>query len=572
MDYRPLLLIAPALLAAGCVTNFSVDETGEMEEPNGLRLEDLGQKTCVEAARHGEASAACPRVPTRFEAPQTGIEILDSFFAVYGSPPPLGDEVEQAFAFVSGESAQPPTGALGSLKRGTNPSRASGGAIGDVIAPGGGFFIALWGKWDNVNGDAMVDVRYVDPQSFSHAMDNEWAIDITGDPLLGYVEPGSHPTLLSASRFQEDMPDFVYKAQADVFVSSGDAAQSEVPVTSHILFTDGSLFRHVRVTTVSRPLLAPDPDGRFPFTPRPGSLVDIDDYSALAPGPVAALYGVLLGEAVESVGSPNLGICPRRCAPDPAILADTPLAPVAREGWSPYPQEWRVDSGSSRAGRWEEHKAAYAPWIDLLALARVNPTGGVASQLESRDGPLMGRRADGAQTSAPGLVTFEAWTGLWRDLDADGFVGRAGDEPYGQGARPQPDDYYASGGEYLSLRPLQEFTVTLTPHDTWGDGVIVVAGYPGSVLAETPWPVVAILASLERGASDPIVLPMRYAHAEDGVFPGHYLTPYSVLLPAGSPGFDVCTETLPLRYEVGGDAGETVLYDCDVIAPWEGAP
>ena len=49
---------------------------------------------------------------------------------------------------------------------------------------------------------------------------------------------------------------------------------------------------------------------------------------------------------------------------------------------------------------------------------------------------------------------------------------------------------------------------------------------------------------------------------------GHYSPLTSVVFPAGSPGFTVCTDVLVTEWAEGGSLVRDAVRDCDHYAPW----
>jgi len=555
-----LVLLLVAGSAAGQIafaSDYGVDVSFEAREsaPEAIQF------NCVASGAGIEADARCPSVATGAPIPVEGVRVLDA--TVVGEGPAAPGEDLQAMAR---DPERNQVALAGALMRGSNHHRATGGAAPDAILPGRAQFIAWHGHWGDANADAAIEIRWKGGAATPVPQPgNEWS-PATGATLVTYVEPGSHPAYLSWDRPHTTSPDvrYAYSMLDQAYRMAGEA-------DPRILFVDGSLFRSFVSTTVTDAILAPDPEGDLPFTPVASSLIDVDRYPAIAPGPVATVYGSLLGPPLESFGSPSVSACPNACRAGPAP-AGTPFASEANRAlWSEYPREWDVDSQSTNAGRWNEgYRAGYEGWIDLLPLSA--PWGGPP---DDRSGPLLGANADGSFTMAPGTLSFEAWTGVWKDLDGDGYVG-AGPDAAERAARSRPmgDDYWNSRGEFFGRFPVEPnpyqgstwmFKVTLTPITDWGTGVIVLSATgvpkcpPGAIrlpacLTERPW---------HATGATPIVVELWRDSPS-----GRYAAVEAVFMPEGSPGFTACTETLKILHHAGGFESIESLRDCDTIEPY----
>ncbi|HVL48963.1 MAG TPA: hypothetical protein VM889_10435, partial [Candidatus Thermoplasmatota archaeon] len=273
----------------------------EETETDRLALEAAGQANCVsEVVRAEDPLARCPAEATGWIHPAEGLRVLDDTYVVTGPTHPYkftGWASTTAKNVEEGRRADY-LSIVQMLLDGGNWRQDSEGEMPDIITPGVGNFVALYGWWADLDGDGVAEIKpiYANP-----GPDNEWVAK-GGATVVSYVEPGSRPELTNRAQPGKSDPDIVY-------VSQGVYRQDYV-----ILFLDGSLLRRTTVTTVADALLSADGEGR-PYTADAYSRVDIDVYAALAPGPLEALYGAVAGEISDHYGAPSLGICPARCQP-----------------------------------------------------------------------------------------------------------------------------------------------------------------------------------------------------------------------------------------------------------------
>lgn len=558
------LLVVVSLLA-GCVAPFRARFAvgHEANEDDRAQLAGAGQFNCVAEARRG-GDEACPMEPTGKLYPALGVRALDSFYAAVGLPanPSSG----------AADLATDPTVGAGLLQdaaAGGNWKRASEGMLPDVITPGFGTFYAVLGHWNDLDQDG--DVR-IDLNSENQPLPkNEW-VPIGTSRLYSFVQPGSHPTMTQTVAPEDEAPDFSYQF-SDQYYSAGPVSSTVVdghPVgpSNVILFYDGSLLQPMRVTTVSDAVLAQSPDGRFPFTPGATSFIDIDDYATVAPSPLVALYAATAAPVVNGLASPSAGSCPNDCRALPPS-GPAPVSDIVRANWAPYPREHAPGSGSSNAGRLGEYQNAYADWVDLLPLVR--PVEGYDLAPRWAELPLPGNES-GELTFPPGWFSFEVRTGLWRDVDGDGFVGTADPtDPYEGGSRPNPDDYVHPRAEFVGVEASQlpgrsdSLRISLTPDTNWGPlgawqtffGVPVPLGGERFCMTGTA---AACVGPYERG---PINTSASARDASPGLATGGPL-----FFPTGSPGFTVCVENVRVAFSDGPFSVDAVVRDCDHIAKW----
>ncbi|HVL48428.1 MAG TPA: hypothetical protein VM889_07720 [Candidatus Thermoplasmatota archaeon] len=563
-------IVLSALFPAvdGAPSRWAVDVKPELAE--GIRTAALGQRNCVEEAATASGGQACPHVETGVPTPSHGIRMLDAYAAT----------VTVSFIRLAVVSANDP----GNTRQGTgNWARETG--LPDFILPGPTNFEAWLGVWSDEDADHVLEVEHdrLAAGDAQWGLANEWVPNRTAS-VVSYVEPGARPAPTSWERPHATGPDIRYTLASDGY---GYRYGAPGP-----LMLDGSLLGEIKISTVSDAWLAPSPEGDYPFTPGPDSLVDIDIHPAVAAGPIVELYAATLAPLVTDFMSPSVGYCPDQCRPGPVRLGATPISGPSSEihglVWSPYPREWAADSDSSAANRIEAYRDGYAGWVDLLPLTGLHPGFFLTQQVSPLAG---GKGSNGGPTAAPGAFTFEVWTGLWKDLDGDGFVGTAlqGD-PHEGGSRPIADDYRNARGEFFGVVPESAesgtfvwdgFWVTLVPDTDWGAEGVYVIPYSGLVIplyysddCRTLPPITWIdgrpsCAGFDRNhvtGSEPIRI--RAESIPNGGSTGQFSGKDYVYMPTGSPGFRICTEDLMVRHASHGFEVLDTVWDCDAIEPW----
>ncbi|HVL48591.1 MAG TPA: hypothetical protein VM889_08550 [Candidatus Thermoplasmatota archaeon] len=570
-----LLVALTAPLVAGAPVG--TEPAFEARENNRVWIDGEGQWNCVPEALEHVARDGCPVQPTGSARPALGVRMLDDHYLTsFG----VGRPFESAQDPASG----PDAGA------GSNLERSSRGFVRDVVLPGAGTFRAWFGWWHDVDDDEVLEYRGTGD---AFADGNEW-VPIRRHHLVSYVEPGSHPGFATFERPQDSEPDFEYDPGLTPYYSARTPSAYFAGV---ILFTDGSLARTLQVATVTDPILAPSGENR-PWTPTEDSLVDIDLYAAVAPGPVAEVFGVVLGDLVVSTGSPSLGTLaedgglgprPARDTPLEGTFADPPYGAAVGAFWAPYPQEWRPGARSSNAGRGDAYAQAYTDWIDLIPGYGYGTTGFQFSAYTGQPGPLPGRSATGGQAMAPGALAFTLRVGVWRDLNLDGYVGVAkpGD-PHDGGSDPRADDYASPRGEYFGIPArtpsgdvLDYTRLVLRPFPDWGaaGAFLYYRGQPDVIVEPSRAPPNPVCYSANGCLNDPgafhvtgsrpVELNVRRDVYEAGLYRSDLL-----MLPLGTSGFEIeaCTDTLLVT--VPSHAGEVVasVWDCDVIEAFDPGP
>ncbi|HVL48544.1 MAG TPA: hypothetical protein VM889_08315 [Candidatus Thermoplasmatota archaeon] len=550
------LLVVLALLAAPMALARHAEIAWEADEPSP----SARQRTCVSDAVSG-GGESCAVEPTGSAHPVEGVRILDAF-AVSGA------STSHPFTTVGNSLASPDdlrmtaTSAT-SIHRAASPQRESGG-LANVFLPGHVEFAAWFGPWHDVDADRAIDLVVTQhPQSgwTGYGPGNEFLARIP-DVLVAFVEPGSHPVVGDPTRPRAHEPDFVYEQPS----SAPDRLRR---ANGGVIFLDGNLLERYAVESVSDPVLVADATTGRPYTLRDASLVDIDVYAAVAPGPVEAVNAATLAPAVAAVNSPGIGLCPESCIFPP--FAGGEAAAVASAIYGGYPLE--TDPGDPYAaapGRAASFRGEYAAWADLVPgqLHHVS----VGSLLLARPYPLAGKGVAGGVAVPPGAVfTVDLWTGLWMDASRDGVVGVAADpeDPYEGGNRPIPHRYLDARGEFLpengrfpqGAAP----SFTLVPERTWGEAGILVLTRGGTPLRATsedcPAPGHPSSLCVLTGAT-------TFALRESGtVETGRATTKHVLYFPEGTRagGFTICAAVRELEYRHAGiDVRETV-GDCDFI-------
>jgi len=546
------LLASPLAVARPHETRMGI----EAEENDRLALDARGQANCVTTAvARLTDDARCPVASTGGPHPATGILVLDALFETHGG-------VRRPASL-----AEDPRASRPSYYEGTNLHRSTDGLAPDILVPGPHDVWAWFGFWEDLDGDRLAEYKTVSASSASPftsetiATDNEW-LRKDGARVIAFIEPGSHPQVGDAHRPASYEPDAILTP-----ATAGNPLY-ESQETFVVIHVDGSLFQVVELRVVTDP--------RFDHTPTAESFVDIDRHATAAAGPVEALYAGTAAPFVNALGSPSLGYMPNGGRAGPVPFDGTPLAEPSADlygaVWAPYGREWADASGSTSAGRHAAHVADYEAWIDLLAYH--TPAGPVTSTAYTGPGPLPGRASDGSHATAPGFVTFDLWVGFWKDLDGDGYIGRANPEdPHEGGARPMPDRYVGSNGEWLGVNPGARpggggWRIVLTPERDWG---------PAGVFVARNTDVFTIANS--RGDVCPPGLPclpnggLRRVSGNDAVviesraFGNGRLASDYVLFPQGTLDvpFTACTEPIPVATSLTPEPKSGLVRDCDVI-------
>ncbi|HVL48310.1 MAG TPA: hypothetical protein VM889_07125 [Candidatus Thermoplasmatota archaeon] len=584
-----MAVFAPFALAAGI---------GEMRveafETNRAELDAQGQLNCVVEAFQGPTpSPACPLELRRSspgvltpDAEVTGIRILDAFFASDGLPdsPPATLHADGSNVGYSVSSMQ-----RFSTERGT------GGAVPAVIHPGRGWWTAWYGVWEDKNRDGVLDVRiHVYPGATgnrqSAAPDNEM-LGIPHVPIAAFVEPGNHPTQDAAVMPSEDEADFTYNTNTPGATGS-DAIERRgfVSTNTYAFFYDGSILRTFVVTTVANGTFVPQMDGLPYFCDIGRCLADIDRYPAVAPAPVASLYGAIAAPFVDALPPPAVNLlCPNNCWVPPL-----PLSPEGQRAAGPalgalfaeYPQETSTDASgphaSSASGRLSAFQDGYRGWLDLIPSYFI-PAG---SQTHK---PMVGVSPGSDQAHMPGWLNIEIFTGAWKDLNRDGYIGTASTpDPHEYGNRPLADDYGRSRGEFRPHYAINEngalkglLCVFFTPDRDWGPAGVVIGttvGVPsvGTRYSARTNPCDPSLQNREQVDRDTSVWhvtgnrPFGLYVDPNPAMEGHYWSSFSrtVFFPQGTAGipFRMCTERASIDYVDDGAPARDEVWDCDHVA------
>ncbi|HVL48396.1 MAG TPA: hypothetical protein VM889_07560 [Candidatus Thermoplasmatota archaeon] len=444
-----------------------------------------------------------------------------------------------------------------------NARRDSDGQMADVIFPGSVAFMAWIGRWLDADADGVIDVRVGWDRSgiVKDLPGTEWTSLRTADAPrpMAFVSPGGHPPAIATYRPGDVEPDFEYTFVNDairMWTGGGD------DTSSLAVYPDGSLLESYVVEAATHLILVPGfrPDGvARPYTTTEASRVDIDRHAAVAPGPVASLYAAAgLDEILHH--SPGLSSCPEGCAvstiPVPGLLAR-------------YEQESDDLAHGSAAGRRAEYETGFHAWLDAHAML-ADPDGSTFRG-NPRPRPLPAVGPDGRAAIPPGgMLVVDVWTGAWRDLSGDGFVGAVGSDPYEGGTRAIGDRYHASAGEFIAQpgappAPREGFVAILTPDDTWGGGVLVVDRDTNGVAYGSQYYTAVALGrppphgGVVRTGSDPIVIALDLYNGEGA----HWTSWAGVIFPEGTRqgGFTLCTS--PRVFDLP-DGPETA-WDCDRV-------
>ncbi|HVL48397.1 MAG TPA: hypothetical protein VM889_07565 [Candidatus Thermoplasmatota archaeon] len=555
-----LVVVVPAAVAGHARVAFEAGENGR------AALDASGQRNCIPEAISG-ATGPCPW------GANGAMRVLDSVvFATFptgahapGEPPSSGLPI----GWASSSAGQ---------QYNDNVHRGSGGTVADVILPGSSTFRAWYGWWWDNNTNGVIDLAVrIDPEGRDEfAKTNEFRMiaSTAATSMQGYVSPGAHPPVTSSQRPGDVEPDFGYSAftnDARQMWNQGNGGNLQGSV-----FLDGSLLETFVVETVTHPILVPGftPDGvAKPYTTTASSLVDIDRYAALAPGPLAGVYqGTGASALVRSVDGPGLSLCPENCVVPPFPVAAGPVAGLA---FARYGQETDEDAGSSASGRLADYRARYAGWLDVVFGLAVPESLAAGTY---RQTPLLALGAGGAGAVPPGgSLAFEMWTGAWRDLDEDGYIGAAGGDPYEGGNRPVPDRYRSSGSEFVAhngIPPTENLypNVTLVPEEgsSWGEaGVILLdRGTIGALTLLNS----GLCAARPSSACGPAYLhgpryvgrePITIDASTQGGAVGFRASTHILVFPEGSVGNIVACSS---AWVVRTAEGDETVHDCDRIA------
>jgi hypothetical protein len=177
------------------------------------------------------------------------------------------------------------------------------------------------------------------------------------------------------------------------------------------------------------------------------------------------------------------------------------------------------------------------------------------------------------------LVSIEAWSGVWKDHNRDGYVGAVDvADPHEDGNHPQADRYRDHLGEFLKWGVVDEagknaaLFVTLTPDSTWGDlGVHMWSegGYPSTDTSRC--------TTLPNGGRTCEYLTENTWWRDDrairmqlGAYTGetgHWKGVHYLWFPEGTleTGFTLCTELRYVVYEEAGVTNPDPVRDCDYV-------
>ncbi|HVL47053.1 MAG TPA: hypothetical protein VM889_00680 [Candidatus Thermoplasmatota archaeon] len=567
--HRPVtLLLVAALLAATPALARHAETAREREESNPAP----GQLTCVAPATPG-CEAWYPTNPAKVLEPAGGVLILDAMVWT-------GAVVHNMLLY---DGAPQP--------HFSGADRETGGAMAPLVVPGQLSFRAWYGYWLDADQDGVIDLNIrsgpptESPQTGSdfeaYRPGNEFATADEGatrlDHLVAFVTPGARPAITDTGRPAESQPDLVYALP-------GSNPDRMFRSFTSIVAVDGSLLEAWTIESVGQVALIPDENLNRPYRVSEHSRLDIDRYAAVAPGPVESIYKATVAPLVREFASPSLGSCPGRCNFPPAPV--DAAGPAIGAAYGRYERE--VDPAladdprraSTNAGRLGEFQAAYHAWIDVLP----SMTLGAASMTPLRKNyPLPGKSADGGLAVLPGtLVSFELWTGVWKDLNGDGYIGVASADPYEGGNRPQPERYDDPAGEFVpwNARNAAGGTaqfITVTPDGTWGQAgvyVFATAGVPaqGPCVIRLPTNNCVLTEYLgEQHILRGTETHRRQMTVVAGTEDGHWTAGEYLWFPEGTmpTGFTVCTDKTEIQYEAAGVLVPESVRDCDHVGRLE---
>ncbi|HVL49138.1 MAG TPA: hypothetical protein VM889_11315 [Candidatus Thermoplasmatota archaeon] len=448
---------------------------------------------------------------------------------------------------------------------------------GDILLPGPGQFFAWYGFWVDVDGDGLVDynatcaeaICTANPANEFGATKNGTSAGMNdvgptpGATIVAFVDPGSHPTIDSNSNPTPQQPDFYYTYFA---FASSPAEYLDRGYPS--IYVDGSLLQTYRVATMANGMLFPDPETARPFTcpdEDDACLVDIDVYPAVAPGPIATLYGSTAAPIVNELPAIDFWAV-NSLAHDGGSWLPEPVKPVAGPTWGTLTPGYRLeheDPGSSAHNvTIEGYQADYHAWIDVQGYWMQT---GFAVQTYNLFG--FGGASGREQSAFPGAFAVGAHTGVWKDLNEDRVIGVAPDpsDPYQKGTKVDPNNYHDGTGEWFGWFPSsgcedQEkavYNVTLTPlaPGGWGTIGVLVIDY----FANEPdrWHVVT--------GEEPIVVPMVCYTSDPnlGVWYGYD----AVVFPTGNrdTSIEIAMSPAEIRYRSNGLNVKESVWDVDII-------
>lgn len=525
------------------------------------------QRTCVDEALSGVilncfVDVTAPNVVY----PPHGIRILDSFILSPAPSPSYGDSSHPSAVRYDPSNPDPShvvtqnIAILGHLAYTSSYHRDTGGNA-PWLLPGQHDVAAWYGNWlDDGDGEIEIEGLYdANGNGAGNAPGNEF--HARSEQVLAWIEPGSHPTSTDPRRPMTHEYDIEYNRKANQLHGAH----------ANVLFLDGSLLEPYVIETLAAGIAKPDEANGRPFTIAPGSLLDVDRYMALAPGPVTTLYQAAASPFVNAISTPGANMCPRNCVVPPLPIA--PPLGAMDVVFSPYEHELGNGPRAAQPGRGQDYIDDWHAWMDVLP-GMTHPTGGVGALRKTY--PLPGLAYDGGIAMPPGFFHPEVRVGAWKDFTRDGHVGRVlAQDAYEGGNRPSPDDYYDHHGEWVPIsgKAVGPLGFLLTPETDWGPAGVFRFGHQGlpqtngsPCLATAP-PTTLCVSDLTRNpnwirGSDPILIPPSGSGA------GHmFMTDY-LFFPQGTSmgGFEVCFGPRDVTFE--RPDGSTVterVSDCDWV-------
>jgi len=462
----------------------------------------------------------------------------------------------------------------------------------DIILPGASLNWAHYGFWNDTDGDGILEARNICsantggcvPRNDANGT-NEWARDPAGllsgpigpdnatygGEIVSFIEPGMHNDIFSNSRPGPNTPDFRWS-----WLPPENTRPGQWNSPFYMVWYDGSLFQKLTWKTLVNATLTPSGNSDpFECTVATNCLLDVDVYSAVAPGPVEALYGATLAPTVNSLPPVNFAITNTPTPPEPVVAA---LEPV-NYAFAPFPAEY--DDPRSSAGQvgYENYTQDYHAWMDFTSRYIVT-TGVISGYYESF---AFGGPKGNDASSPPGLWGGALYTGVWKDINGDGIIGEyvndawpenenpgSEDNRYYYGWNMEPNNYNDDTGEWFGFFPegcdgenlTKRAQITLTPAGgSWGTVPVLVTD---------PFmndPTVWYLPDDPQG-----VIKGTASCNENDLAIGLWFADFSVFFPIGNEvAFDIKVDPIVINYKKGAVTVKDSVWDVDTILPFEPA-
>ncbi|HVL47824.1 MAG TPA: hypothetical protein VM889_04650 [Candidatus Thermoplasmatota archaeon] len=573
-----LMTVSGAALAS--IRNVGV---GEVEAENHIVMEGRGQRNNLSS------------VPTE------RTKILDSFaYSTYTELPSGGPwNVRGVHACDPAKNTVHVNGNC-VYREPPGPGRTTG--LPKVILAGASEWGAWYGYWAD-NGNGVID-NLDRTIGGSPNPANDYDSIVNGE-IVVFIEPGDHPTVTSSDLPGARSPDFSMRPPGNMADGSPGNGYWDQGQGWPILFWDGTLLRTYEVVTVADPVATPGGLLRTKDCPENAvkCLIDIDDYAAIAPGPLTALYASSAGPMIDALPPPSLAsshhfehpICDP--AHGPANQCET-TGPLARKIQPPYEnprynlrstnKDYDYNAGP---GAWIDTQVAYTLWSP-----GVTSTVFVMNPL-STNGYSIGPCSDFAEENnaqhcvAPGYLELDVRVGAFHDLDQNGWIGQnQGADPYEFGNNPDGNDYDngiktgefsgycadAPAGEAVKKLRI-EYTLTPTGPNGWGPaGVVTHWKFPTNAATG------ALASSVANGeivrentamtrhytGSEPVKI-RAYCYGDQAN--SAYTAEQVVLFPQGTAGitFDITSKPHPVAWKDPVEGDKTAMVSDTVsVSSW----